>query len=198
MNDRTHAQRAIDRRAARARAKLHEALCALIAEKGYESITVEDICGRADTSRSTFYAHYAGKDDLMRGGFDQLRDLGCGQQNFGEAADTPGDGRLTFSLHLLQHARDHYHLHKALGERGEALARERIREIVSELIRRELMGSSGNTSKGGTPRELAVQYVVGAYMSVIAWWLERGARLPPERVDALLRRLVTQGLVGLT
>src|SRR5262245_45123225 len=56
----------IDRRVARTRAMLHQALLALIMEKGYEAISVADICERADVGRSTFYAHFTGKDDLKR------------------------------------------------------------------------------------------------------------------------------------
>ena len=47
-----------DRRTNRTRRQLREALLALILEKGYDSITVEDITGRADLGRTTFYLHY--------------------------------------------------------------------------------------------------------------------------------------------
>jgi len=47
-----------DRRIGRTRRLMHEALMALIVEKGYEAVTVQDILDRADVGRSTFYAHY--------------------------------------------------------------------------------------------------------------------------------------------
>ena len=43
------------------------------AEFGAEAITIKDICDVADVGRSTFYAHYTGKDDLKRSGLEQLR-----------------------------------------------------------------------------------------------------------------------------
>jgi len=50
----------------------------------------------------------------------------------------------------------------------------------------------------GTPaqRDLAVQYIAGAFMAVLTWWLDQGAKLPPEEVDAIFRRLVMQGVAG--
>jgi len=45
-------------------------------------------------------------------------------------------------------------------------------------------------------RELAVQYIAGAFMAVLTWWVDRGAKLPPPDVDALFRRLVMRGLQG--
>ncbi|RTM09235.1 MAG: TetR family transcriptional regulator [Hyphomicrobiales bacterium] len=65
------ARRAIDRRVARTRATLQHALISLIPKKGYEAVTVEDICDAANVGRSTFYAHYTGKDDLKRRGLDE-------------------------------------------------------------------------------------------------------------------------------
>jgi AcrR family transcriptional regulator len=40
----------------------------LIAEDGSPGITVQDLPARADVGRSTLYAHYRDKDDLLRGG----------------------------------------------------------------------------------------------------------------------------------
>ena len=63
----------IDRRVARTRRTLHEALIRLIMRKGYDALTVQEIIDEADIGRATFYAHYRGKDDLLRGGFERLR-----------------------------------------------------------------------------------------------------------------------------
>src|SRR4029079_15081989 len=54
-----------DRRVARSRRALKEALTDLILEQGYESVTVQDVMDRADVGRSTFYAHFLDKDDLL-------------------------------------------------------------------------------------------------------------------------------------
>ena len=50
----------------------------------------------------------------------------------------------------------------------------------------------------GTPeqRALATEYVAGAFMAVLTWWLDHGARLPPQEVDVIVRRLVMQGLAA--
>ncbi|MBN9138523.1 MAG: TetR family transcriptional regulator, partial [Phyllobacterium sp.] len=81
------AERTIDRRIARTRATLQHALISLIPKKGYEAITVEDICDVANVGRSTFYAHCTGKDDLKRRGLDEhLRALLSARQKEALAA----------------------------------------------------------------------------------------------------------------
>ncbi|ONM48689.1 TetR/AcrR family transcriptional regulator [Nocardia donostiensis] len=54
-----------DRRVRRTRDALHRALIELTMERGYERVTVSDIIDRADVGRSTFYAHYRDKDELL-------------------------------------------------------------------------------------------------------------------------------------
>jgi AcrR family transcriptional regulator len=62
-----------DRRIERTRRTLREALIALILERGWDDISVQDVCNRADVGRSTFYTHFADKEELLVGGFDDLR-----------------------------------------------------------------------------------------------------------------------------
>src|SRR5262245_23066722 len=62
----------LDRRIQRTRDLLHQALISLMIEKGYEVITVQDIIDRANVGRSTFYAHYVGKQDLLVSGLKGL------------------------------------------------------------------------------------------------------------------------------
>lgn len=61
-------------------------------------------------------------------------------------------------------------------------------------MRDELAAGLETQAEGAIPRELVVQYVVGAYMAVVAWWMDGGARLPAEQVDAMFRSLVTEGI----
>jgi len=186
---------AIDRRIVRTRATLQHALNSLILKKGYETITIKDICDAANVGRSTFYAHYTSKDDLKRSGFEPLRRLLADRQK--EALATRGDIKdrsFGFSLTMFEHARDHKDHYRALvGGRGGTVSLGTIREMLSGLVRDELAVAVDNNSPDGIPRDLVVQYIVGAYMAVLTWWLDGGAKLSPQRIDAMFRRLATEG-----
>jgi AcrR family transcriptional regulator len=189
------AKAVIDRRIPRTRAMLQHALTSLILKKGYEAITIQDICDEANVSRSTFYAHHPSKDDLKRRGFEHLRNELVDRQR--EVLATPGDIKdrsLGFSLTMFEHARDHIDLYRALvGTRGGTVSLGQIRQILSDLVRNEF-ATIGKNSADSIPRELIVQYVVGAYMPVLTWWLDGGAKLPPKRIDAMFRRLAAGGI----
>jgi AcrR family transcriptional regulator len=65
----------LDPRVRRTRGLLQTAMTELLAEKGFESITVHDITERATLNRATFYDHFADKfallDSCMREAFTQ-------------------------------------------------------------------------------------------------------------------------------
>jgi AcrR family transcriptional regulator len=187
----------IDRRIPRTREMLQHALISLILKKGYAAITVSDICDAANVGRSTFYAHYTSKDDLKRKGLETLRRLLFERQR--DALAMPGDIRdriLGFSLPMFEHARDHIDLYRALvSSGGSSLALDSIRQILSDLVRSELAATAGKNS-AEVPRELVVQYVVGAYITMLIWWLDGGAKLPPQQMDAMFRRLASEGIMS--
>lgn len=191
------AKRLIDRRTARTRAALQRALNSLIMEKDYEAITVKEICDAAKVARSTFYAHYPNKDAVKRSGFDPLRrQLVDRQRDAHSTSHNSWDQRFGFSLAMLQHARDHRHHYRALVDgRGGTVSLETIRQILCDVVRRDLAATKGRGGADAVPRDLVVEYVVGAFMSVMIWWLEGGAKLPPEQVNTIFRRLAIQGVV---
>ncbi len=165
----------IDRRVARTRATLHHALLRLIVERGYDSISVQDICEAAGIGRSTFYAHYTGKDDLKRSGLDHLK----------AGLKAQGEG-LAFTRGLFAHGRgflDHY---KALqGGLGAQVSLEALRTVLNELVA-ESLPHEGTRFE----RELRVHFVTGALVSVLTWWLDGGAAESPEAVDALFHEMI--------
>ena len=172
-----------DRRAARTRSLLENSLLALIRRKPYEAITIQEICTGADVGRSTFYAHYRSKDDLKRHGLEHLRsELADAQRKGVEGA------RLTFSLPMFEHARAHLEDYRALKRnRGGRVALGRIRGILSERVREEL--ATYGTGRPNMDPDVMREYLVGAYLAVLTWWLDDGARMAPAAVDAMFRRL---------
>lgn len=192
------AKKTVDRRVPRTRAMLQQGFCTLLRRKRYEAITINDICNAANVGRSTFYAHYKSKDDLKRDGLEESLH-GDLIQRQKAAPKNPAELRaasLEFSLGVFEHARDHLeHYRTLVGGRGGAVALAKVRQMVTRLVREELAAMSSWDSDE-VAQEVAVQYVVGAYMTLLTWWLDTGAKLPPQRIDAIFRRLTTHGIAG--
>ncbi len=183
----------IDRRVARTRGLLQHAFLALIVKKGYEAVTIQDICEEADVGRSTFYSHYTGKDDLKRRGLDHIRAVLLARQKKALSASDGIPATLSFSLPMFEHARDHLPLYRALiGSDGAAISLGSIRQIIADLVRAEIKASIADGNRAA--HEMQVQFITGAFMSVLTWWLDEGAITGPQEMDTLFRHLALNGL----
>jgi AcrR family transcriptional regulator len=182
----------MDRRAARTRKAVHGALMSLILRKGYDAITIQDIIDEADVGRSTFYAHYTGKEDLLRRGFATLRaELIDAQRTARSRAEGSPAEPLGFSLAMFEHAAGYTDVYRALvGGRGGVVAVNEIRLALAEIVKKEPAVQEGET----VPQEISVEFIVGTFLTVLTWWLERRPRLSPAEADAIFRQLAIRGI----
>lgn len=176
----------VDRRVRRTRQLLQDALIGMMVEKGYEATTVQDIIDRANVGRATFYAHFADKETLLGSRLEDLRALlAQRQRDLGQP--------LGFSLAMFEHAREHLALYGAIiGRESGAFVLQRIHRTIADLVAPDLkaVGFKGTAER----RALAVEFIAGAFMAVLTWWLDHGAKLPPPEVDGVFRDLVLRGL----
>ena len=130
----------VDRRVQRTRDVLHQALISLTIEKGYEVITVQDIIDRANVGRSTFYAHYAGKQDLLMNGLKNLSKHLLAHQR--AALAQKGGFReqgFGFSLAFFEHVHSHRNVYHAIvGRQSGGIVFSEFRAMLSDLVRSDL------------------------------------------------------------
>jgi AcrR family transcriptional regulator len=186
----------IDRRVRRTRELLRNALTSLILEKGYERVTVQDICDRADVGRSTFYAHFQDKEELLLSGFDDLKQQlrrAFADHERQTAARDPNPGSWA-ALAVIEHLAGYQAVSSMLGRRGSAVALARLRRILSELLRDHLQVQLDLTTGTRVPLEVAVEVAVASLLGLIDWWLDHDRPYPPEQLEEMYRRLTEPGI----
>jgi AcrR family transcriptional regulator len=178
-----------DRRVQRTRRTLREALIALILERGWDGFSIQDLCERADVGRSTFYTHFADKEDVVAEGFD---DLGRGIR--AELAAAGGARRpLAFSRPLLEHARGHERVFRALiGEFSGHVIQRRFRGLVLELVREDVAA----LLPAGRTRDGTVAFLSGAFFDLVTWTLESKSPPSPADADLLFQELGAPALAA--
>jgi AcrR family transcriptional regulator len=180
-----------DRRVGKTRRALKEALTDLILEKGYEGVTVQDVIDRADIGRSTFYAHFADKDDLLMAILADLEMPGPDRSSW-----KPDDPAFDWTLELFRHFGSGRRLFKAVASsQSGALARRETTQRLEELARAELSRLKAARRLEPFELETVVRFLVGTFIGFMDWWMrEENEHLPPEQVDHAFRSLVLPGV----
>lgn len=172
-----------DRRVRRTRQALREALVSLILERGFDAITVSEIAARADVGRTTFYAHYADKEDLLQGSLETLAELLRGATT--GAVAHHGHAALAFVRPMLEHAEEQAELYAALTRGGGGpFMRDLIHDIWCDLLREHVHD------------EVAVHAIAGALGATLEWWLTKASARPPAEIAERFCAVFEPGLVA--
>ena len=110
-----------DRRSRRTRQLIADAFVGLMLQKRYDDITVQDILDRADVGRSTFYAHFTDKENLLLSEIEHvIHDLGEYAAHHGGM-----EHGILPSLELFRHVKEQRRLMQALvwGQGADLLNR---------------------------------------------------------------------------
>jgi AcrR family transcriptional regulator len=185
----------LDRRKQRTRRMLREALVSLILENGFDAVTIQDITERADLRRATFYLHYKDKDELLMTILQETFDELVGQIGPAMQGDILGGKtqlepfRMTF-----QHVADNADLYRIIlnGQGGAAIARQ-IQNYLAATVMKSLR-SAPPQSFAISPDVIA-NYLAGAELSLIAWWLNSGQPYPVEDIARMAQRLILHGVL---
>jgi AcrR family transcriptional regulator len=189
---RVQEQRSSDRRVRRTCDRLHEALTSLIREKSYETISVKDILARADVGRSTFYTHFADKDQLLVSGIRGMLRAAQGRAS-STAADT--ERIIAFSRPVFEHI--HWHQgtrNTPMPPRARALLHQRLRSVLVDSIAAEIRTQCKPRRTAPIPPELLAEYVAATFIAVLDWWLQKRSALSPAEIDDVFRALVLPAL----
>jgi AcrR family transcriptional regulator len=165
----------------------------LILEKSYEMVSVQDVIDRADVGRSTFYAHFTDKDDLLMAILADLEVPGPDTSRW-----KPEDPAFGWTLELFRHFGSGKRLFKAVASsQSSAIARRETTLRLEELARAELSRLKAARRLDPFRLELLVRFLVGTFLGFMDWWMrEENDQLPAEQVDHAFRSLVLPGVAS--
>lgn len=185
--------RKVDRRVQRTRQALFAALMELLGEKNYTAITISDITEQANVGRATFYLHYKDKDDLLASNLEtlfaevakQIRPLL--KQSL--LAGGTEQGRILF-----EEAAQNSDLYRMIlgGQGGMMLyarLQSRMAALMGDMMEKMIMG-------GDSPVEISLlaNYLVGAILSLVKWWLDNDMPHSPDYMAAVMQQLIRPGM----
>ena len=171
----------MDRRQQKTRKAIFDALGKLLETKRFDRITVQEIIDAANIGRSTFYAHFDAKDDLLCAMcadiFEHVFAAGLGQE--ADHDYSAGSQRLELKLgHVLYHLRESKGNLKGIlsGESGELFM-----GILKQALR-ELFGRYKSEFSPEIPEDFLLNHLAGSFAEAVKWWLTEDTKHTPEQV----------------
>lgn len=177
-----------DPRVRRTRRWLQEAFLALVLEKGFEQVTVNDITARAGVNRATFYKHYLDKWDLLTSWVDEMHLL------LEEQAVTLHDPRFELPGHVpdlvvnvLKHVAQHADFYRLMiGKNGILLIENELQRVFEEFSRQQLLMAGPPYLPESIPLPIVCRSYAASFVGVLKWWLENDMPYPAEQMAAWL------------
>lgn len=173
----------MDRRRARTERAVEAAFCALLERKRYARITVQDVLDEADVVRSTFYAHYRGKEDLLARLVDEI----CAHATapMGPEPEHDFSARTDSASaveHLLRHIQERRSGVRALvvGDGAGAFARLPHEALVVQADLR-LPAEPGGAA-GRVDRPFLVHHIAGSLTDLVIRWAREGFAEDPRQL----------------
>ena len=170
----------MDRRQRRTRSLIFTAFSALLERKSYSSMTVQDIIDEADIGRSTFYAHFETKDELLKALCTDIFEHVFSEEIMSEekhdfSQHSTFKDRLT---HILYHLQEKQQSIKGLfcGECGELFMRY-LKEYLYQVFDRQL------TDREEIPWTYRLNHAVSSFAETVRWWLKEHSEYSPEEIS---------------
>jgi AcrR family transcriptional regulator len=178
-----------DRRVVRTRDVLGDALLALMREKKFEEITVQQLLDRAGVGRSTFYVHYRDKDDLL------LSDVEDFLNGFAGMLKRQGASarRLLPVEEFFAHVRDSHDLYRVLANSGKLADVSALGQGIFARAIEERMESAGVEIEP-LRRSAQAHAIAGSFFSLLDWWMDKGMKMEPKEMDEVFHQMAWSGL----
>jgi len=169
----------MDRRQQKTRRAIFSAFSILLQRKGFEKITVQEIIDEANIGRSTFYAHFETKDELLKAIctdiFQHIFTMTLPQ----EEEHALGIENLELKLgHILFHLEQHRaDLLGIFNSESSFLFIRYLEEYLVDLFQRY-----DEDFKSSLPQEFILNYLTSSFIATVRWWINQKEPYGPEEV----------------
>lgn len=168
-----------ERRKARTRTALLEALQALLLERGYDALTVQDITDRADYARATFYVHFDDKADATWQLISTAMMPIVHKIKLMYAQSTYAQGKYRVLVELFAFSRENADLLRImLGDKGHPQLSQRLQDFIASTIEEGMAEGSFSTNFPtgvNVPDNFAAQFMTGALVRIMMWSIFDGS-----------------------
>ncbi len=171
----------MDRRQKKTREAILNAFAALLSEKNYNQISVQEIIDAADVGRTTFYSHFETKDYLLKELCEELSRHMIESANV-HIVDTHGDVANSVFLHLLLHVQENnQHILDLLSSPNNDIFLRYFKNALEEVVRTQY-AEKGLLKRNDLPQDYLINHIASSFVETVYWWISRKLKESPETI----------------
>ena len=174
----------MDRRQQKTKAAIYAAFSQLLSKYSYHKITVQDIIDTANIGRTTFYAHFETKDDLLKSLCVDLFDHIITSAQVEHKGITPN----SVFCHLLKHLEADHNLLTLLSSENNEIFLSYFKASLSELVSQQFHLEKRDDLK--LPIDFLYNHISSTFVEMVRWWLKDNLKTKPEELDRYFRILI--------
>ncbi len=172
----------MDRRQKKTREAIFDAFTTLLSEENYNQITVQEIIDAADVGRSTFYAHFETKDDLLKEFCEELFEHMI-ETAHGHYTDSHRNTGGSIFLHLLIHVQENnQNIATLLSSPNNEIFMRYFQNGLKNVIRSQY-GDSSLVKRSGLPEDYVINYISTGFVATVYWWLSQKKKESPQTIE---------------
>ncbi|MDO5293468.1 MAG: TetR/AcrR family transcriptional regulator [bacterium] len=186
----------MDRRQQKTRQSIFDAFSVLLETKQYNQITIQEIIDQANIGRSTFYAHFETKDELLntmcKDIFDHVFSATPEVEQTHDFSKNP-DSLVAIIEHILFHIWDKRDdIRRILKSQSNSVFIGYLEQYLNDTFLRY----KKNIRKD-IPVEYAVYMLCGGFADTVKWWMSEKHEYRPDEVAAYYMKYINNVFVHL-
>ena len=184
----------IDLRVVKTKKILFDTLLKLMKKKNFEKIKIADICEEALINRSTFYAHYEDKYELLMALFEEQKISLLEKLEDNEKTIFSKEYLMELLNILINHIDENRDIYSAiLSNNRNGILIDFLIDVIERDVSEKLKDND-DVKNSMLPLDIIVKFYSGGLINIVMAWLSRKEKYSREQLLLYINKLIPEKL----
>lgn len=177
----------VDLRVIKTKKNLYDSILSIMGDKPFEEIKVSDICEKALINRSTFYAHFNDKYELLYSLISDLKKELTTVLNKNESFENPKKYYMKMIKLFLNHIDDNLDTYSAIIKNNKNSI---VMDMIYDTLLNDIKSNLKQNNTDNIPIDFVSKFYIGAVINIGIDYLRNPKSISKEKVIEYLNQLL--------
>lgn len=182
----------VDLRIIKTKKVLYEALEDLMIDNSFEEIKVSDICAKALINRSTFYAHYTDKYELLDEYINSLKDDLQSELEKNININNTKEYYIEMIRLLLNHIEEKKNTYLSIMIKNKNSI---FMDIVDDVINKNILEQIKEENSKKIPSTIIIKFYLGGVINICLEWLKYDNKYSKDEIINYIDKLIPSDIL---